>query len=200
MRTAFVAVVLVAAFAGCTGASSSAADAGDDAASVGATDATSMLDGAGEGGDVGEGLDAIYTLGDACDPVCTSCGGPDGCGGICGTGACEAGIQSCEAGSCVCPVTGRAVCRTDHTELCMPGGSVTSTACDDGCVTRAAGDLCVYFSTAAWNCATSNLGGRQIWVCSTADGFIHKCDGTKAIEVRCPKRCSPAFLTDAVCP
>ena len=39
---------------------------------------------------------------DTCAPSCATCGGPDGCGDICKTGACGGGA-SCVAGACVAP-------------------------------------------------------------------------------------------------
>jgi hypothetical protein len=39
-----------------------------------------------------------------CQPACTSCGGPDGCGGTCSSGSCSAG-GTCVSGSCRYPTT-----------------------------------------------------------------------------------------------
>lgn len=47
--------------------------------------------------------DAIFPAEDTgCTPSCTTCGGSNGCGGTCLTGACGAG-ETCVAGKCIAP-------------------------------------------------------------------------------------------------
>lgn len=54
-----------------------------------------------------------------CVPSCAQCGGPDGCGGTCQTGACPVG-ESCNAGICVRP-------------QCKPNCPANKCAISDGC-------------------------------------------------------------------
>jgi hypothetical protein len=36
-----------------------------------------------------------------------------------------------------------------------------------------------------WNCATSNLNGKQYWTCAAQDGNLHECSGGVPVEQSC---------------
>ena len=130
----------------------------------------------------------------SCTPSCAGkkCGAPNGCGGICSTGACPLG-QACSGGQCVCtPVSCPTGC-CSPTHTCYPGTSAQACGssgglCDD---CAAQGKQCYMKTCKDCSCANKK--------CGASDG----CGGT-CLTGLCPtgQTCSQGICvcTAASCP
>ena len=130
----------------------------------------------------------------SCTPSCAGkkCGAPNGCGGICSTGACPLG-QTCSGGQCVCTAVScpTGCCSLTHT--CYPGTSAQACGSSGGLCNNcsAQGKQC-YLKTCKV-CSCSNK------TCGASDG----CGGT-CLTGLCPtgQTCSQGICvcTPASCP